>query len=88
MVLFIDEKLGYWLLEQVPVVVVMGVVIVVLFREYKKKDKEVAEMSQHVIKLATLYEVKADEMKLDEDYRKEILEGINEIKDYVRSIDQ
>jgi len=55
-----------WLLEQVPVVVVMGVVIIYLYKYIQKKDKAIlakdetlVEMSSEVLKVATLWEIRS-----------------------------
>ena len=51
-----------WLLQQAPVVVVMGIVIWWLAKQLLVKDKLVSELSREVIKLTTLWEEKSEQL--------------------------
>lgn len=74
-------NIGAWLLEQAPVIVVMGVVIWWLAKRLVKSESEKDEMSKDVIKITTLWEMKANKMDEDEKTtKKEILILLQEIK--------
>ena len=51
-----------WLLQQAPVVVVMGVTIWWLAKQLLAKDKLVSDLSKEVIKLSTLWETKSEQL--------------------------
>jgi uncharacterized protein YgfB (UPF0149 family) len=85
--IFMGIEIGMWLLEQAPVIVLMGVVIVWLARRLSKSEKEKDELAKDVIKLATLWEEKSDKMDDNADKAKEqILEFLRDIKMLVKSI--
>lgn len=74
-------NVGGWLLEQAPVIVVMGVVIWWLAKRLVKSENEKDEMSKEVIKITTLWELKANKMdEEDKTTKKEILNLLQEIK--------
>ena len=74
-------NVGGWLLEQAPVIVVMGVVIWWLAKRLVKSESEKDEMSKEVIKITTLWELKANKMdEEDKTTKKEILSLLQEIK--------
>lgn len=74
-------NIGAWLLEQAPVIVVMGVVIWWLAKRLVKSESDKDEMSKDVIKITTLWEMKANKMDEDEKTtKKEILILLQEIK--------
>jgi len=84
---FLGVEIGMWLLEQAPVIVLMGVVIVWLARKLSKSEKEKDELSKDVIKLATLWEEKSDKLDEHADKSKEqILEFLRDIKMLVKNI--
>ena len=58
-------ELTTWLLQQAPVVVVMGIVIWWLAKRLLEKDKDVTELSREVIKLTTLWEEKSEQISDD-----------------------
>lgn len=74
-----SEFFWKWLIEQLPVVVVMGVVLYFLFKMYREKDEQVAILSQKTIELATLWERRSDEQD-DAQFKKEVLECLNDLK--------
>lgn len=49
-----------WLLQQAPVIAVMGIIIWWLAARFTKKDNELQELSKEVMKLVALWEAKAD----------------------------
>ena len=78
------ENLNSWLFEQVPVVVVMGLVIWKLYLMYKAKDVQVTEstnkvyaLAEKVVTVATLYE--ANKHKTNNDHA-EIKSALDVIK--------
>jgi hypothetical protein len=75
------DALLTWLLQQAPVVVVMGVVIWWLAKQLTKKDKLVSELSKEVIKLTTLWETKSEQLSdnTSEGYE-EVLRLLKEIR--------
>ena len=74
-------NIGGWLLEQAPVIVVMGVVIWWLAKRLVKSESEKDEMSKEVIKITTLWELKANKMdEEDKTTKKEILTLLQKIK--------
>jgi len=77
-------ELTTWLLQQAPVVVVMGVVIWWLAKQLLAKDKIVTELSKEVIKLTTLWEEKSEQLSdnTSEGYE-EVLRIIKEIRSLI-----
>lgn len=75
-------EIGTWLLQQAPVIVVMGVVIWWLAKRLVKSEDEKDLLSKDVIKISTLWEAKADKM---DDNKDEILKLLTEIKQIVSS---
>jgi translation initiation factor 2B subunit (eIF-2B alpha/beta/delta family) len=82
-----------WLIQQSPVIVVMGVVIYWLAKRLTKAENDKDELAKDVIKLTTLWEEKNDKIeernhKLNEKNEKvneQILELLREIKLIVSS---
>lgn len=77
-----NVEIGTWLLQQAPVIVVMGVVIWWLAKRLVKSEDEKDLLSKDVIKISTLWEAKADKM---DDNKDEILKLLTEIKQIVSS---
>ena len=75
-------EIGAWLLQQAPVIVVMGVVIWWLAKRLVKSEDEKDLLSKDVIKISTLWEAKADKM---DDNKDEILKLLTEIKQLISS---
>jgi hypothetical protein len=83
-----DVNIINWLLQQAPVVVVMGAAIYWLADRLKKAENDKDELAKDVIKLTTLWEEKSDKLdvrneKLGEKSTKvneEILVLLREIK--------
>lgn len=78
-----NVEIGPWLLEQAPVVVVMGIVVYWLAKRLVKAEADKDLLSKEVIKITTLWEVKAG--KMDEDdkaIKQQIISSLNEIKSY------
>jgi len=73
-----------WLLDQAPVIAVMGVVIWWLAKRLTKAEDEKNELAANVIKLTTLWEAKAIELTTDDEvskeFRKETISLLKEIK--------
>ena len=87
MTIFLAAEIGMWLLEQAPVIVLMGVVIWWLAKRLIKSENEKDELSKEVIKVATLWEEKSDKMEENGGKEKEqILELLRDIKMLVKSI--
>lgn len=77
----LETDIGPWLLEQAPVVVVMGVVVWWLAKRLVKAEDEKDSLSREVIKITTLWETKADKMDTeDKETKQQILALLNEIK--------
>lgn len=89
----IEPSILNWLLQQAPVVIVMGAAIYWLAKKLTKAEDEKDELAKDVIKLTTLWEEKSDKLdskneKLDERTNKinsEIIELLKEIKLIVKS---
>jgi hypothetical protein len=80
------DALLTWLLQQAPVVVVMGVVIWWLAKQLLKKDKMVTELSKEVIKLTTLWEQKSEQLADDtSEGHGEVLRLLKEIRNLLLS---
>jgi cytochrome c-type biogenesis protein CcmH/NrfF len=76
-----EAQVGSWLLEQAPVIVVMGIVIWWLAKRLVKSETEKDEMAKDVIKITTLWESKADKMSdEDEATKREIISLLHDIK--------
>lgn len=86
-----EPTLVNWLVQQAPVVVVMGAAIWWLAKKLNKAESEKDEMAKEVIKLTALWEEKNDKIdakseKLDEKNTKnteQILELLRDIKTQV-----
>jgi len=80
-----------WLLQQAPVVVVMGAAIYWLQKKLNKAENDKDELAKDVIKLTTLWEEKSDRIdekneKSDErnvKYNEQVLELLRDIKNIV-----
>jgi|AntDeeMinimDraft_6_1070357.scaffolds.fasta_scaffold06998_2 hypothetical protein len=57
-----DVNIINWLLQQAPVVVVMGAAIYWLADRLKKAENDKDELAKDVIKLTTLWEEKSDKL--------------------------
>lgn len=69
-------ELTEWLLQQAPVIVVLGIVIWWLARQYLKKDKQLTQMSEKTIQLATKWEEKAEYLgNKNKESHSEIMQG-------------
>jgi hypothetical protein len=79
-----NECISSWLLDQAPVIVVMGVVIWWLAKRLTKAEDEKNELAANVIKLTTLWEAKTIELTTDDEvskeFRKETISLLKEIK--------
>ena len=58
--ILLQIDMGNWLLQQAPVIVVMGIAIWWLVRQLAKKDKQLLQVSKSAIELATKYETKCE----------------------------
>lgn len=76
-----DEGILNWLLEQAPVIALMGVVIWWLAKRLVKSEDQKEKLSENVIKITTLWESKASDLgEDDKEFKEKVLHGLNEIK--------
>lgn len=83
-----EPTLVHWLVQQAPVVVVMGAAIYWLAKKLNKAESDKDEMAKEVIKITALWEEKSDKIdakneKLDEKNTRNneiILDLLREIK--------
>ena len=79
-----NEGLIGWLMDQAPVIAVMGVVIWWLAKRLTKAEDEKDKLASSVIKLTTLWEAKATELGTDDEsskeFRKEAIDLLKAIK--------
>lgn len=73
-------EIGKWLLQQAPVVVVMGVVIWWLAKRLMKAEEEKDTLSRDVVKLTTIWEEKYEHNNGKEE---QIIQLLTEIKTIV-----
>ncbi len=79
------DELTKWLLEQAPVVSLMGIVIFWLQRRLVKAEDEKDKLSKDVIKLTTMWESKATSLgEDDKDFKERVIAILNEIKGMVK----
>tara|TARA_R110001632_G_scaffold67464_1_gene158442 strand:+ start:1373 stop:1618 length:246 start_codon:yes stop_codon:yes gene_type:complete len=75
------NDISSWIFEQVPVIIVMGVVIYWLAKQLIVINKQKDQLSKEVIKITTLWEIKADKIGVkDKEFKKEVIELLNKIK--------
>lgn len=77
-----DSGISNWLLQQAPVVIVMGVIIWWLAKRYEKSESDKSELAKEVIKLTVAYEAKFDSEKERDAEMKALL---TEIRDTVKA---
>ena len=83
--IILGVEIGVWLLEQAPVIVLMGVVIWWLAKRLIKSQSEKDELAKDVIKVATLWEEKSEKLEENSTKTKEqILELLRDIKMLVK----
>ena len=75
-----NTDLWTWLIQQSPVIVVMGVVIYWLSQRLVKAEEQKETLSRDVIKLSTLWEEKVDK---NSDKEVQIIQLLTEIKTIV-----
>ena len=79
-------EIGAWLIEQAPVIVVMGLVIYWLVQRLNKLEKEKEDMARDVIRVATMWEEKSDRLESNnEKFKEQILEMLRDIKMLVKN---
>lgn len=84
--IFMAVEVGAWLLEQAPVIVLMGVIIWYLAKKLDKSEHDKDDLAKDVIKVATLWEEKNDKMDdISEKHREQILELLRDIKMLVKN---
>lgn len=71
-----------WLLQQSPVIIIMGIVIYWLAKRYERSENDKSELAKEVIKLTVAYETKLDS---DKEKDAEIKAILIEIRDNVMS---
>lgn len=80
-------NIGIWLLEQAPVIIVMGVIIWWLTKRLEKAEEEKDSLAKDVIKLTTLWEEKSDQLnKHGEKLSEQVLELLQDIRLIVSKI--
>ncbi len=67
-----------WLLQQAPVVIVMGAAIYWLAKKLNKSHKDKDELAKDVIKLTSLWEEKSDKIEDRNDKQRERDEHVND----------
>lgn len=67
------QQISTWLLQQTPVIIVMGIVIYFLYKAYVKKQEAYDNLVEKVVKIATLYESKIEERDNIKSKEEEIL---------------
>ena len=77
-----DTNITGWLVQQAPVIVVMGVVVWWLAKRYEKAENDKSELAKEVIKLTVAYETKLDS---DKEKDQEIKALLTEIRDTVKA---
>jgi hypothetical protein len=83
--IMLSADIGSWLLEQAPVIVLMGVVIWWLAKRLIKSEGDKDDLAKDVIKLTTLWEEKNGAMDDSSDKdREKILELLRDIKMLVK----
>lgn len=83
--MFTAISIGAWLIEQAPVIVLMGVVIYWLANRLIKSEAEKDELAKDVIKVATLWEEKSDKLgDASEKTKEQMLELLRDIKMLVK----
>ncbi len=60
--ILLNINIGNWLIEQAPVIVVMGIVIWWLAKQLLRKDKQLTQVSEKTIQLSTKWEEKAEQL--------------------------
>lgn len=78
----VNSDLSSWLIQQAPVVVVMGVVVYWLAKRYEKAEQDKSDLAKEVIKLTVAYETKLDN---DKEKDAEIKALLTEIRDTVKA---
>lgn len=74
----VDPGLVTWLVQQAPVVVVMGVIIWYLAKKLNKAETDKDEMAKDVIKLTVLWEEKGDKLLSNNSKQNDKIEARNE----------
>ena len=78
-------EISAWLIEQAPVIVLMGIIIYWLANRLIKSEAEKDELAKDVIKVATLWEEKSDKIgDASEKTKEQILELLRDIKMLVK----
>ena len=79
--IFLISDIVTWLLEQAPVVIIMGAVIYWLQAKLIRAEEEKDSLARDVIQLTTLWEEKSQEIEdTNEKSRQRITELLNDIK--------
>ena len=78
-------ELGAWLLQQAPVIIVMGIAIYWLVKAFQEERKRNRNLSDKVVELCTLWEHKAGQLNdIEKNEKRQILELLIEIKELVK----
>lgn len=76
-----EENVLNYLLQQAPVIVLMGLMLYYVVKRLEKKEAEKDDMSKEFIKIISDYQTLASR---DLDTDREIKELLREIRDYVK----
>lgn len=76
-----EESIINYLLQQAPVIVLMGLALYWVVKRLEKKETEMNDMSKEFIKVISDYQTMASR---DIDTDREIRDLLKEIRDYVR----
>jgi capsid portal protein len=81
-----ETNIWQWLIQQAPVIVVMGVVIYWLAQRLVKAEDQKDLLSKDVVKLTTIWEEKyAKDSDKDNEKSNEVIKLLGEIKQIVSS---
>tara|TARA_R110000772_G_scaffold33142_2_gene80791 strand:+ start:112 stop:396 length:285 start_codon:yes stop_codon:yes gene_type:complete len=77
----VDPIMTNWLVQQLPVVVVMGVMIWWLTKRLEKIETEKNTLAENMIKLTSLYEAKIDKTEI---LNEKIVDSLSRIIDLIK----
>lgn len=75
-----ESSIYKWLLEQAPVIIVMGIGITWLAKKLTKSEQEKQDLAKEVVKSMTNWEAKATKLgEIDEKFKAETISLLNHI---------
>lgn len=79
-----ESTIWQWLIEQAPVVLVLGIVIYWLAKRYTEKDKQLETLAKDFIQLSVKWHDWLEKgLTANKDDAQKILEKLDEIKDII-----